>query len=163
MTASPTGTSSRSAGALDGIAFLDVEVVAEDDGADGVFFEVEDLTHGAVLEFEQFAGHGVAQAVDAGDAVADFDDGADFVDLQSLFEAGDFLLEDAGDFRDVDGHFCFSLFLIKPGGRPELLAHGRELARTLPSISWSCTRRTMPPMIARRDTGERRRCASGPR
>ena len=56
------------------------EVFAEDDGADGVFFEVEDLAHGAVLEFEQLAGHGVAQAVDAGDAVADFDDGADFGD-----------------------------------------------------------------------------------
>ncbi len=109
MTASPTGTSQQAAGGLDGIAFLDVEVVAEDDGADGIFFKVEDLAHGAVLEFEQFAGHGVAQAVDAGDAVADFDDGADFVDLELLLEAGDFAFEDAGDFRDIDCHFKISL------------------------------------------------------
>ena len=30
-----------------------------------------------------------AQAVDAGDAVADFDDGADLADLDLLLEAGD--------------------------------------------------------------------------
>ena len=94
----------QAAGGFDGFAFLDGEVVAEDDGADGIFLEVEHLSHGAVLEFQELAGHGIAQAVDSGDAVADFDDGSDFVDLQSLLEAGDFALEDAGDFRDVDCH-----------------------------------------------------------
>ena len=55
-----------------------------------VFFEVEDLPHDVVAEVEQLARHGVAKAVDAGDAVADFDDRADFADLELLFETGDF-------------------------------------------------------------------------
>ena len=59
------------------------EPVPENDRADRVFFEVEDLAHGAVLEFEQLAGHGALQAVDAGDAVADFDNRADFADLHA--------------------------------------------------------------------------------
>ena len=32
-------------------------------------------------ELEQLAGHGAAQAVDAGDTVADLDDGADLADV----------------------------------------------------------------------------------
>jgi hypothetical protein len=47
----------QAAGRLDRVAFLDLEVVAEDDGADRVFFEVEDLAHRAVLELQQLAGH----------------------------------------------------------------------------------------------------------
>ena len=71
----------QSAGGFDGVAFLDLQVVAEDDRADGLFFKVEDLAHRAVLEFQQFAGHRIAKAIDAGDAVADFDNGSDFRDL----------------------------------------------------------------------------------
>ena len=94
----------QASGGLDGVAFLDVQIVAENDRADGVLFQIEHLPHRAVLEFQQLAGHGIAQAIDAGDAVTDFDDRADFIDLQALFKAGDFLLQDAGDFRDVDCH-----------------------------------------------------------
>ena len=54
------GDFQQAAGALDGITFFDVEVVTEDDGADGIFLKVEDLADGAVLEFEEFTGHGVA-------------------------------------------------------------------------------------------------------
>ena len=68
---------------------LMLEVVAEDDRADRVLFEVEDLAHRAVLELQQLAGHRVAQAVDAGDAVADLDDGADLADPDLLLEARD--------------------------------------------------------------------------
>src|SRR5918999_362451 len=57
----------EAAGGLDRVAFLDAEVVAEDDRADRVFLEVEDLAHRAVLEFEQLAGHRAAEAVDARD------------------------------------------------------------------------------------------------
>ena len=60
-------------------------------------------------ELDHLAGHDAAQAVDAGDAVADFDDGADFADLELLLEAGDLALQDAGDFRDVDGHVLSDL------------------------------------------------------
>ncbi len=92
------------AGALDAVAFLELEVIAVDDGTDGVFFKVEDLPDDAALELEQLAGHGVLEAVDAGDAVTDFDDGADLADAEPVFEAGDLLLEDGRDLGNVDGH-----------------------------------------------------------
>ena len=59
------------AGALDGLAFLDLAVGAEDDDADVVGFEVERHAAHAVLELDHLAGLDVVEAVDAGDAVAD--------------------------------------------------------------------------------------------
>src|SRR5262249_54252990 len=70
-------------GGLDDVAFLDGQVVAVNDGADGVLLEVEHLAHhdatafGGGLELEEFAGHRLRQAVDAGDAIADLDHAAD--------------------------------------------------------------------------------------
>ena len=63
MSAGPTGTSSTRAGAADLVAFLELEVVAEDDGADVVFFEVQreggDVVAGLADErdLEHLAGH----------------------------------------------------------------------------------------------------------
>ena len=91
----------------------------------------------AVLELQQFAGHGVAQAVDAGDAVAHFDDGADFADLELLLEAGDFLFQDAGDFCDVDGHEGLrSWSLVSLGNACACYRAGR-LVRSCSRIAWS--------------------------
>ena len=59
------------AGALDGLAFLDLAVVAEDHDADIVGFEIERHAAHAVLELDHLAGLHVVEAVDAGDAVAD--------------------------------------------------------------------------------------------
>jgi hypothetical protein len=59
------------AGALDGVAFLDLGVRAEDHDADVVGFEVERHALHAVGEFDHFAGLDLVQAVDAGDAVTD--------------------------------------------------------------------------------------------
>ncbi len=147
----------ESTGRLDAVAFLELEVVAVDDGTDGVFFEVEDLADDAAFELEEFAGHGILEAVDAGDAVTDFDDGADFADAEPVFEAGDFALEDAGDFGNVDGHDL-------GGGGAESVTGGAakesgnyfsrrsriasSWRRTLASMTWSPTLRTRPPMIS---------------
>ncbi len=57
-------------GAAHLVALLDVQVLAEDDHADRALLQVEDLSELAVLELELLAGHGVAEPVDAGDAVA---------------------------------------------------------------------------------------------
>ena len=59
------------AGALDGVAFLDVAVVAEDDDADVVGLEVERHAADAARELDHLAGLDVVEAVDARDAVAD--------------------------------------------------------------------------------------------
>ena len=69
------------AGALDLVAFAELGVVAQDDGAHLVFFKREGEAGDAVREGEQLAGHDLVEAVEAGDAVAEGGDGADFVDL----------------------------------------------------------------------------------
>ncbi len=102
------GHGEQFAGGADGVAFLEFFVVAEDDGADGFFFEVEDLAEDAVGELEHFAGHGTAKAVDAGDAVADFDDLADLGDVELVLVLGDFLLDDRGDFVNLEFHVSSS-------------------------------------------------------
>jgi hypothetical protein len=57
------------AGALDGVAFLDLAVRAEDHDADIVGFEVQRHALHAVGELDHFAGLHIVEAVDAGNAV----------------------------------------------------------------------------------------------
>ena len=92
------------AGALDGLAFLDLAVVAEDHDADIVGFEVERHAAHAVLELDHLAGLDVVEAVDAGDAVADRQHLADFGDFGFLAEILDLLFQDGGNFCGADVH-----------------------------------------------------------
>ena len=92
------------AGALDGVAFLDVAVVAEDHDADIVGLEVQRHAADAAGELDHLAGLDVVEAVDAGDAVADRQHLADFGDLGLAAEILDLLLEDRGDFSGADIH-----------------------------------------------------------
>jgi len=92
------------AGALDGLAFLDLAVGAEDHDADIVGFEIERHAFDAALELDHFAGLHVVEAVDAGDAVADGEHLADFGDFGLLAEILDLVLEDCGNFRGADIH-----------------------------------------------------------
>ncbi len=81
----------------DRVTFTNSEVVAVDDGSDGVLFKVHGLAHDgafAGLELEEFAGHDVGEAVDASDAVADFDHLSDLRDLKLACVLLDFLLDD---------------------------------------------------------------------
>src|SRR5439155_4795774 len=90
--------------ALDGLAFLDLAVLAEDHDTDIVDLEVERHAAHAVLELDHLAGLHVVEAVDAGDAVADREHLADLGDLGLLAEVLDLLLEDRGDFSGADVH-----------------------------------------------------------
>src|SRR6266851_3621153 len=74
------------AGALDGVAFLDLGVVAEEHGSDLVLVEVHGESGDAVGELDELAGHDLVQTVDARDAVAEGDDGSNLIDLDALFE-----------------------------------------------------------------------------
>ena len=87
----------HAAGALDVVALLDEGVLPKKHGADVVLFEVQHQAHDVVRELEQLGGHAVAQAVDAGDAVADLEDGADLFDLDLGLIALDLSLQDGGD------------------------------------------------------------------
>ena len=92
------------AGALDGVAFLDVAVVAEDHDADIVDFEIERHAARAVGELDHLAGLDLVEAIDAGDAVADRQHLADLGDLGLLPKILDLLLEDRGDLSGPDIH-----------------------------------------------------------
>src|SRR5690606_13103335 len=103
----------QAAGALDQVAFLHFQVVAVDDGADGVHLQVHHLAHdgpAAGLELEQLAGHGVGQAVDTGDAVADLDHAADLGDLELVAVLLELGTDDAGDLVGSDLHGGLSLY-----------------------------------------------------
>ena len=104
----------HAAGAPDLVALLEAEVVAEDDGADVVFFEVQ-RERGDLLarlrrrDLEHLAGHGFAEAVDASDTVLHFENGSDLFDVEVMeVGGGDFAKEDVLDFagseRGVSSH-----------------------------------------------------------
>ena len=86
------------------VAFGDLGVRAEDHDADIVGFEVERHALGAVVELDHLAGLDVVEAVDAGDAVADRQHGADLGDLGFGVEIRDLVADDAGDFSGADFH-----------------------------------------------------------
>ena len=93
------------AGAGDGVALADAGVVAEDDDADVVGLEVEGHAFDAGGgELDEFAGHDVLEAEDAGDAVADGENLAGFGDVLLSIERGDLFLEDFRDFGGTDFH-----------------------------------------------------------
>src|SRR4029077_14756519 len=126
------------AGALDGLAFLDLAVGAEDHDTDVVGLEVQRHAAGAVLELDHFAGLDVVQPVDAGDAVADGQHLSDFGNLSLLAEILDLVLQVRGNFRGADVHqpASFIACLI------ELSLVRSELSTIrLPSLT------TRPPMI----------------
>ncbi len=93
------------AGPLHGRTLGDRGVRAEDHDADIVGLEVQRHALDAARELDHLAGLDVVEAVDAGDAVADAQHGADLGDLGLGAEAGDLVLDDLGNFSGADVHF----------------------------------------------------------
>ena len=108
------------AGALDGLALLDVAVAAEDDDADGLLLEVEDHAHGAVLELHELGGHGGVEALRQRDAVAHGDDAADVVRLDLVLVVLDALFDQSADLFGSQIHFL-------PAFLQQLLFQGPDL------------------------------------
>src|SRR5687767_4479552 len=100
--------------ALDDVAFLDRLVVAEQHGADALFFQVERDAEHAVRELEHLARHCPLDAVDTRDPVADGDNATDFghVDLDGI--VADLVANNFGDFvrSDIHRRYSSSLSLI---------------------------------------------------
>ncbi len=90
------------AGRADLVVFLDCGDVTQKHGADLVLFEVLGQTvHGLAAlsdELEQLTGHGIAETVDARDAVADLDDRAHLAGLDADVQRVELLLQ-----RGVNG------------------------------------------------------------
>ena len=90
------------AGGADFVAFLDLGEIADDDGADFGFLEIERDADDAAGELEHFVERRAGEAFDLGDAVGDFADGAD-VGLSDVRFKGD----DLGfDFFEEGAHEC---------------------------------------------------------
>ena len=97
------GHAHDAAGALDLVALFDFRVLAHQHHADLVFFQVHGDAGDVVREGEQFAGHALVEAVNAGDTVADGHDRADFVDGDLGFVVIDLLADELCDL------VCFDL------------------------------------------------------
>ena len=76
------GNRKNSTGGLDGLAFFDTARLAEHNGADRGFVEVEREADGAVLELEHLVDRGVRKARHAGNTVTHFGDATDGLCLQ---------------------------------------------------------------------------------
>ena len=124
---------------LDGVAFLDAAVVAEDHAADVVGFEVERHAAHAARKLDHLARLDVVETVDAGDAVAHRQHLADFGDLGFLAEILDLVLEDRGDLCGPDVHIClfpYSAFSFVRRRRRRLIAKtAAECPRPVSPIS----------------------------
>src|SRR4029078_9116145 len=81
---------------LDRIAFLDRAVVAENNDADVVGFEVQRHATDAAREFDPLTGVDVIESVDAGDAITHRKHLADFGNFSLFTEVLDLILEDRG-------------------------------------------------------------------
>ena len=99
------------AGAADRLAFLDLVPLAEERGADVVLLEVEREADDAVLELEHLEREAVLEAVDAGDAVADLQDGADLGQVRLGVEVLDPLAQDRRDLFGAKLHRGLSSLL----------------------------------------------------
>src|SRR5262249_50662134 len=65
------GHAQKLAGATHFITFGDFQIIAKDDDADRVFFQIESQTaHSGAGKFHQLTGHDTGQPVDARDAIA---------------------------------------------------------------------------------------------
>ena len=82
------------AGPLDGVAFLDVAVAAEDHGADIVGFQVQGHAADTTREFDQLAGLDIVETVNAGHAVTDGDNLSDLGNIGLGAEPGDLFFDD---------------------------------------------------------------------
>ena len=85
------------AGAPDRVALADLLPLAEQHRGDVVLLEVEREAGDAVVELELLERDARIEPVDAGDAVADLDHGADLFDVDVNLIALDLGLEDRGD------------------------------------------------------------------
>ncbi len=115
--------------------------LAEEDRAHRVLLEVEGEAHDAVGQLEELPGHAALEAVDAGDAVAHAQDGADLGHVDVGGEPPELLAEDPRDLVGPNLHaasfpLVFAQLALAEG--PGLEAASRRLrassrVRTVPS------------------------------
>src|SRR5665213_396166 len=135
--------------ALDGVAFGDLLVFAQHDGADRIALEVERQPVRVAREFEHLALHRVRQSVHAADAIGDRYDGA----LRALLRAGVQVLypglDEFADFGRVQLHGGLMSHAL--AGFARTLLFDSSVRRTVRSPSWKAC-----PVRSRRSRDRRR-------
>ena len=89
---------------LDFVALFDRQVVAENDHADAVLFQVEGQPDDAAGKLDHLAGHDAGQTMHASDPVAHFEHRADLSNVQLTLELLDFLLDHRRDLVRIKLH-----------------------------------------------------------
>jgi len=90
--------------ALDDVALLDVDVLAEDGGTHVVLFQVQGHAHDAAGELHELSGHALLQAVEPGDAVSHGQDDPGLGHVHVGLEVLDLGLDDLADLFGADLH-----------------------------------------------------------
>ena len=80
------------------VAFLNGFRVTQKYGTYVAFFQVQCHSVNAVRQFKEFAGHAVLQAIHMGNAVADFKDCTNFIDIEVYFVVFNLFFNDRCDF-----------------------------------------------------------------
>ena len=96
--------------ALHGVALGDVLVVAQDDRTDRVALEVERHAEDIAGELDHLALHDISQAMNAGNAVGQADDGSLGARLGDCLELLDAALYQIADFSGIELHSCCFLY-----------------------------------------------------
>ena len=94
------------AGALDGAAFLDADVGAQQNDGDGVLLQILGHAVFAVIKLKQLTCHALFQTTGAGDAVAHHNDRAGLALLDGIFVMLDLRTDDLGDLFRFQLHLC---------------------------------------------------------
>jgi hypothetical protein len=95
------------AGALHLVAFAQLGVVAQNYRAHRILFEAQGQSGDAVRKAEQLAGHYLVESMEAGNAIAQRRNGADFVDLNLRVVVRDLLAKKLRNLVCLDlSHFC---------------------------------------------------------
>ena len=104
------GDLEHAARSLDLAALVQVQVVPQDDRADGVFLQVQRQPEDPGLELQHLHGHGPAHAVDPGNAVAQLHHRAHLVHGEVARVAADLFSDPRGYLFKVDPHLPPSIF-----------------------------------------------------
>ena len=85
-------------------AFFNLGFAAQDNGTDIVLFKVQDQPKYIITEIQQLTGHGFFEAMNMGDTVTDFDNRANFIDIQVYFVVLDLVFDDGRYFFRIHFH-----------------------------------------------------------
>ena len=140
------GNAHHLTGAADRVAFANLLPLTEQHNGDVGLLEVEGEAGHTMRQLQHLEGNAALEAVDAGNAVANLDDGADFLDIGGVLETTDLVLEDGCDLVGAQLHVFLRQTVGMRAARRSRPRRSRR-RRNEASTRRSRTRRTTPPRM----------------